>query len=61
MQNLIVVLIIALAVLYVGRRFYRSSKLEEGCGCGCSSCDTEKKDCLPENSGRDHRSFLVNR
>jgi len=57
MQNLIVALIIALAVFYIGRRFYRSAKLDEGCGCGCSSCDTAQRACPPENIEHEQPPF----
>jgi uncharacterized membrane protein YuzA (DUF378 family) len=40
MENIIVWLIVGLAVLYMIRIFYKTAKKEEGCGCGCSSCET---------------------
>ncbi len=38
MQNLIVALIILAAAVYVGRRFYRSTRTKSSCGCGCEGC-----------------------
>jgi hypothetical protein len=44
MENIIVLLIVGLAVLYMIRYmiriFYKTAKKEDGCGCGCSSCET---------------------
>jgi hypothetical protein len=39
MQTVVVILILCIAALFVGRRFYRSWKTRGGCGCGCSGCD----------------------
>jgi len=40
MQTIIVFLIVALALFFVGRRLYGSFKQDSqtGCGCGCSGC-----------------------
>ena len=39
MQNLIVLLIVLAAVIYVGRRLYNSFRPgASSCGCGCSGC-----------------------
>lgn len=40
MDTLIVVLIIGLAAIYIGRRFYKMIRQgpQAGCGCGCSGC-----------------------
>jgi hypothetical protein len=40
MENIIVLLIVGLAVLYMIRIFYKTAKKEDGCGCGCASCET---------------------
>ena len=40
MENIIVLPIVGLAVLYLIRIFYKTAKKEDGCGCGCSSCET---------------------
>ena len=43
MQELIVLLIFAVAVIYLGNRAYRSfSKKEAGCGKNCG-CETDSK------------------
>jgi hypothetical protein len=39
MQTLIVILIVAIAALYVGRVFYRRMVQQKRCACGCSGCD----------------------
>lgn len=38
MQTLIVILIVAVATVYVGRIFYKGFKQKEGCACGCPCC-----------------------
>lgn len=39
MQTIIVLLIVALALYFVGCRLYRSFKQDSpGCGCGCGGC-----------------------
>ncbi|MCG6908941.1 MAG: FeoB-associated Cys-rich membrane protein [Deltaproteobacteria bacterium] len=40
MQNIIVVLIVIIAAVYLVRRFYRGVKRpgKDTCGCGCSGC-----------------------
>ena len=40
MDNLLVILIVALAGAYIVRRFYKSAKNTGG--CGCSSCDAHE-------------------
>lgn len=42
MENLIVFLIVAIAVIYMVRSFYRQFKGKGGCSSGCS-CSTEVK------------------
>ena len=37
-QNTIVFLIFALAVIYMARNLYRNFKGNAGCACGCSGC-----------------------
>lgn len=39
MQNLIVILIVVIAAIYVGRVFYRGFVQKKNCACGCSGCD----------------------
>ena len=40
MQNIIIILIVALCAFFVGRRFYGNfrSRKGTGCGCSCSGC-----------------------
>jgi hypothetical protein len=40
MENIIVILIVGVAVLYMIRIFYKTAKKGDSCGCGCSSCET---------------------
>jgi hypothetical protein len=41
MQTITVLLIVAVAVFYLIRRFYNSvnSKTQSTCGCGCNGCN----------------------
>jgi hypothetical protein len=39
MQTLIVILIVAIAAIYVGRVFYRGMVQKKRCACGCCGCD----------------------
>jgi hypothetical protein len=54
MENIIVILIVALAAGFIGRSFYRKYiKKNQSCSCGCSSCPTDVSTCeLPE--AREH-------
>ncbi len=48
MENVIVVIIVVLAVVYLLRSFFRSSRKDApSCGCGCSGCRSETV-CPPE-------------
>ena len=42
LQTIIVILIVAGAAFYLGRRFHNSLKKSHSstCGCGCSECST---------------------
>lgn len=40
MEMLIVILIIAIAAVYVGRIFYKGLRQKDGCGGGCTCCST---------------------
>lgn len=40
METLLVGLIVGLAVVWMVRFIYKSTKGSDSCGCGCSSCDT---------------------
>ena len=39
METVIVILIVAIAAIYVGRVFYRGFVQKKSCACGCSGCD----------------------
>lgn len=43
MQTILVILIVGLAVAYVGRRFYANFKkgAQTNCSCGCGGCANE--------------------
>ncbi|MCD7815990.1 MAG: FeoB-associated Cys-rich membrane protein [Bacteroides sp.] len=56
-QNIIVLLIIAGCLLYVGRnilRFFRKGSQTAGCGCGCPGCSKsiKTKDCITPKSNK---------
>jgi hypothetical protein len=38
METLIVIVIVAVAAVYVGRIFYKGFKQKDGCACGCTCC-----------------------
>ena len=46
-ETIIVGLLVALSVAYVGRSLYKVWKREKGCGCGCD-CPSASKDCPAE-------------
>lgn len=50
METLIVVLIVAVAAIYVGRVFYRGFIQKKSCACGCNGCDIADSCGPPENS-----------
>jgi uncharacterized membrane protein YadS len=53
MQNVIVIVIVVLAVAYLFRAFFRSSRKEApSCGCGCASCGSETV-CPADETGQD--------
>lgn len=51
MDNLLVLIIVGAACIYIIRTFYRKFKTgKDGTGgCGCSTCDLEKTDCEPSD------------
>jgi hypothetical protein len=59
MQTVIVVGIIALAALFLARRWYKSAtRPSQGCGCGCTGCDIKDSSpsqrpqgCRPDRDG----------
>lgn len=40
METLIVILIVAIALFYVIKTFFKKAKGADPCDCGCSSCST---------------------
>ena len=49
MENIIVILIVALAAGLLGRSYYRKYKKGNACSCGCTSCSTDATSCeFPE-------------
>ncbi|MBW1772033.1 MAG: FeoB-associated Cys-rich membrane protein [Deltaproteobacteria bacterium] len=52
MDNIAVILIIVLALVYVARHFYKKIAPKDGgtCGCGCSSCDSAGTPGRPKKS-----------
>ena len=45
MENVIVVLIVALAAGLLGRGYYKKYKSGNQCGCGCTSCQVDPASC----------------
>lgn len=50
LENIIVILIVAVAAAFIGRNFYQKfNKKNKSCSCECSSCPTDVSSCeLPE-------------
>lgn len=48
MDNLIVILIVAIACAYMFRRFYRSTKKDAGCGCARECSEKDSPPCAPD-------------
>ncbi|MDY6880832.1 MAG: FeoB-associated Cys-rich membrane protein [Thermodesulfobacteriota bacterium] len=42
MDYLLIILIVALAILYIIKHLYRGVRSGDTCGCGCSSCNVAK-------------------
>lgn len=54
METLIVIVIVAVAAVYVGRIFYKGIKQKDGCDCGCTCCSISDSCSLPAaGSARD--------
>ena len=45
MENLIVIVIVALAAGLLGRGYYKKYKSGDQCGCGCTSCEVDSASC----------------
>jgi len=41
MDNILVIIIVILACLFIARTFYNRSKKQGSCSCGCSKCDID--------------------
>ena len=49
MENLLVIIIVGLAVFFIGRSYYKKFTKSDQCSCGCKSCPTDASTCdLPE-------------
>jgi hypothetical protein len=49
MENIVVLLIVALAAGLLGRSYYKKYKKGNQCSCGCTSCPTDTDSCeFPE-------------
>jgi hypothetical protein len=49
MENIVVILIVALAAGLLGRSYHRKYKKGNQCGCGCTSCPADSNSCeFPE-------------
>ncbi|MBW2428515.1 MAG: FeoB-associated Cys-rich membrane protein [Deltaproteobacteria bacterium] len=49
MENIIVIIIVGLAVAFLGRGYYKKYKKGNQCSCGCTSCSTDNSSCeFPE-------------
>jgi len=49
MENLIVIIIVAIAAGLLGRHYYKKYKKGNQCSCGCTSCATDASACeFPE-------------
>ena len=52
MQNIIIILIVAVCAFFVGRRLFRSfgKTAKSGCGCRCSGCGPDLSSiCRPDS------------
>jgi len=45
MQTIIVILIVAAAAFFTGRKFYRGFRGRGGCGCGCEDSCEDARSC----------------
>jgi hypothetical protein len=49
MENILVIIIVGLAVFFLGRSYYRKYTKKDSCSCGCTSCPTDVASCdLPQ-------------
>jgi len=53
MENLLVILIVGLAVFFIGRNYYKKYTKKDKCSCGCTSCPIDASTCdLPKANGK---------
>jgi hypothetical protein len=55
MENIIVILIVGVAAVFIGRHFFQKFKKKDRCDCGCSSCPVDVSSC---ESPEDRERFL---
>lgn len=61
MQTALVILIVAVAAIYVGRVFYKGFKQKQNCACGCSCCGiADTCSALAEGHSRENTSDQTN-
>ena len=51
MDNLLVILILAIAGGYIVKRFYKNARNQPSDGCGCTTCKTETNLGKPRGEG----------
>jgi hypothetical protein len=61
MDTFVVILIVGLAIFYVGRKFFTNLRksAQPSCGCGCSTCGVQSSCTDSENA--DGASFHLKR
>jgi uncharacterized protein (UPF0333 family) len=53
MENIIVVIIVVLAAVYIGRSYYKKYKKGNQCSCGCAACPADTSSCdFPEERSK---------
>ena len=57
MENIIVILIVGVAVAFIGRNLYHKFKKKDRCDCGCSSCPADESSC---ESPEEREQFIKN-
>lgn len=50
METVVVILIIAVAAVYVGWVFYKGFRQKDGCACGCTCCSISDSCSLPASA-----------
>lgn len=58
MENILVILIVALAAGLLGRGYYKKYKSGNQCGCGCTSCPIDAASCeYPEEREKNQKGI----